>query len=405
MHAGLFESRSDGGFASGFDNSGGDTESLGAELGIAHAVTVSFDVAETLLCRRDSGGIDSEVGQDFVDLSGLEVLASFPDPGRGLLAFRTEDRLSDCSNVLLGMKEVEDLDRPGEVLLGDVPDPGSPVSDHDLTDDCIKLSTGSFPEDPGGKGGDLVLGIVRGGTFDGGGVALGPFVPDGNPLGVGRLRAPEDTKLHLPGFGGPVLLLSRPVDQGFLPHGDPGSVRSKVERSGKGSDRIRIETGPLVFGDLGPQGLGHPFHLPGTHRETGQLPEELGACLEGKFRSGDPGHPENAGSDRVLFNIQGPVLRKEPLMAGGTEIISPFQDDGTEDREKLFLEGSGIPGALVAAFGGTGENRSGLVFGAVQMTFEDPGGHLKGPGPDRLLQGLEVDSRFVLCPQERLNLP
>lgn len=43
-HAGLFESRTDRGFASGFDDAGADEQMLLAELGVAHSFGVGFKV-------------------------------------------------------------------------------------------------------------------------------------------------------------------------------------------------------------------------------------------------------------------------------------------------------------------------------------------------------------------------
>ena len=61
-HAGLFETRTDDGFATGFDDAGANEEVLLAELGIAHAFGMGFKVVgfDAQLFRHFSaGGSDS----------------------------------------------------------------------------------------------------------------------------------------------------------------------------------------------------------------------------------------------------------------------------------------------------------------------------------------------------------
>ena len=170
------------------------------------------------------------------------------------------------------MEEVQDLDGSGEVFRGEVPDPGGSVCDDDLPDHVVEPAPGGFPQNPGGEVGRTLSCIGGRGAFYGGGIAGGAFVPDGNALVVGRLRAPDDAELHFPGLCGAVLLFSRPAGDLLAAHGDPRPVGPQIERRGKRRDRIRLEAGPLVTGDLGSQGLGHPFHLLGADVEAGQFP-------------------------------------------------------------------------------------------------------------------------------------
>lgn len=229
VHASFLETAADGDLASGLDDPGADTKSLGPELGVPHAVTVFLDVGDRVLSLDDPGGIDPKGGEDRIDVSRIEFGLAFFDPREGSFALRTEDRLSDRSQVLLCMEEVKDLNGFGKMLVCDVPDPGSAVSDHDLTGNGVELAAGGFPEETYGKVGRLCVRVLRGGAFDCGGVGGGPFVPDRKALVIGRLRAPDDTELHLAGLGGAVGLFSGPIGQLLHPHRDSRPVGAEVE--------------------------------------------------------------------------------------------------------------------------------------------------------------------------------
>ena len=61
-HAGLFEARTDDGFATGFDDAGTNKQVLLAELGIAHALGMGFKVVgfgAQLFRYFGAGGVDS----------------------------------------------------------------------------------------------------------------------------------------------------------------------------------------------------------------------------------------------------------------------------------------------------------------------------------------------------------
>ena len=320
------------------------------------------------------------------------------DPWEGFFAVRTEDCLGNIPEMLFRMEEVQDLDGLGKVFRGEVPDPGGSVCDDDLPGHLVEATPGALPQDAGGKVGRTLSGIEGSGAFNGGGIGGGALVPDGNTLVVGHLRAPDGAEFHLPCFGGSVGLFPRTVGELIAAHGDPRPVGPQVKGGGKSHDRIRVEAGPLVFGNLGTQNFGYPLHLLGADMKVGEFPEELSAFLEGELRSDDSGHAENAGSDRRSFQIQYPVLRKESLMTGRAEVVPADQRDRPQNGEKFLGMGSGVSGIFGAD--GTGKDGGGVLPDLVQMAFKNPGPHLERLGPEGLLQSFEIDRLSGLCSEQ-----
>ena len=56
------------------------------------------------------------------------------------------DGLGDVEDVLLGVKDVHDLDGVGQVLVGEVPDPGRAIAEHDAARDEIDASALEFAQ-------------------------------------------------------------------------------------------------------------------------------------------------------------------------------------------------------------------------------------------------------------------
>ena len=62
------------------------------------------------------------------------------------------DGLGDIEDVLLGVKDVDDLDRVGQILVGEVSDPGRAVTEHDAALGAIDASALKLTPHPLGKG-------------------------------------------------------------------------------------------------------------------------------------------------------------------------------------------------------------------------------------------------------------
>jgi hypothetical protein len=135
-HAGLFEAAADDGFAAGFDHARADEQVLATELGIAHALGVVLKVSgfdSDAVRNHRRGGIESSKEPN--------QLFDFPAVEFGLVAkhplLLTQDvagvqKSSHVPEVLPGMKQIDDLNSAGKVLICIVPDPFGSVSDDDL---------------------------------------------------------------------------------------------------------------------------------------------------------------------------------------------------------------------------------------------------------------------------------
>ena len=76
MHAGPFEAGADDMLAAGLDDTGGDTQAHGAELRVAHAVTVAAEVVDATP-RRVVAGVAAQGAQQGVEAAVVEfVLAA-----------------------------------------------------------------------------------------------------------------------------------------------------------------------------------------------------------------------------------------------------------------------------------------------------------------------------------------
>jgi len=147
-HTGLFEAAPDDGFAAGFYHSGADEQVLTLKLGIAHALGVVLKVSSL-----DSDGVGNG-GRGGVDSSKEpDQLFDFPAIEFGLMAENPllltrqvagVQKSSHLPEVLPGMKQIDDLNSAGEVLIGIVPDPLGPISDHDLLLGAIPTAIPGF---------------------------------------------------------------------------------------------------------------------------------------------------------------------------------------------------------------------------------------------------------------------
>ena len=126
MHAAALEAVADDGLAGAFDDAGGDAQSLGAERRIGHAFAIGGEVVEVFPRLVAGGHMLPQSGDDGIGAALVEFVAPRLAPLRGEVAAGAVDGLGDVEDVLLGVKDVHDLDGVGQVLVGEVPDPGAP---------------------------------------------------------------------------------------------------------------------------------------------------------------------------------------------------------------------------------------------------------------------------------------
>ena len=127
VHAGALEARPDGMFAASLDDAGGDAQAPGPERGIAHALTVADEIVDAFAGLVAGWGVVGEGGDDGADAAGIEFVTSLFRPLRGEVGPGCVDGLGDVPEVAFGVEDVDDLDRIGETLVGEGPDPGRTV--------------------------------------------------------------------------------------------------------------------------------------------------------------------------------------------------------------------------------------------------------------------------------------
>ena len=106
------------------------------------------------------------------------------------------------------MEAVDDLDRVGEALGGDVPDLFGPVAQHRAAVRTIEAAPHGFAFDTGGERARRFVGIFLRRALDRRRVADRPGVTHGYAVLVACLGAPEGDQLDLARAGRPVGLLA-----------------------------------------------------------------------------------------------------------------------------------------------------------------------------------------------------
>ena len=77
------------------------------------------------------------------------------------------DGLGDVEHVLFRVEHVHDLDRVRDMLFGEVPDPGRPVSEDDPAPGVEEPAPLDLAQDPPDEGRELPVRVAGGDRFDG----------------------------------------------------------------------------------------------------------------------------------------------------------------------------------------------------------------------------------------------
>jgi len=393
VHARPFETGPNGYLAAGLDHSGRHTQFLFSELGIAHPVTVGFEVAETEPGSFDAWGMDGELFEQVVEVSLVQLVVAILGPGTGFGALGPEDFLGRLAQMLLGMEEVNDLDGIGEVFRREVPDPEGSVSDDHATFSFHEPASLGLPIDPPGEVGRGAPGGR--GTFDGGRIGDGVRIPDRADLRVGDGGAEEGAELDLSRFGRAIRLLAGPSFQLLFSHGEAGSVQAHVEGGGNWS-RIGGDLLRLLSGDLFTQTLRRSLHLLGTYPKSGELRQERGPLLEADHGSDDTDHPNHAGRERRPLQSPGPIVGKEAALAERADDIGPGEGQRPQNRPDGFGEASGT--VEHSAAGAALRPRFLL---RVQGPFEHGSGNLDRPAANCRFEGFNVHKPLVLTGSQK----
>jgi hypothetical protein len=100
----------------------------------------------------------------------------------------------------------------------------------------------------------------------------------------------------------------------------------------------------LVGGDLGPQRLGHSFHLLGVDADAGQFPEQFLALLEADHRADQARHPHDGGRQRRADDPQRPIARGKAALTPGAMVVGARKGHLAQRRGDRFGVAAGIPG-------------------------------------------------------------
>ena len=106
VHSGALEARSDGMFATRFDDAGGDAQAAGPERGIAHALTVADEIVDAFAGLVAGWGVVGKGGDDGADAAGIEFVTSLFCPLRGEVGPGCVDGLGDVPEVAFGVEDV-----------------------------------------------------------------------------------------------------------------------------------------------------------------------------------------------------------------------------------------------------------------------------------------------------------
>ena len=100
-----------------------NSRALGAELAVAHALTIGGNVVRGLGGFLAVVGMRTQGGQHSVQGPGIENLAARIGPRLGAVRAGGEERLGDCPQFFREVKRVHDPNRVGEHLRHRAPTP------------------------------------------------------------------------------------------------------------------------------------------------------------------------------------------------------------------------------------------------------------------------------------------
>jgi len=123
---------------------------LAAELGVTHPLGIFFKVRGLGLnsFAQFRGGVDdSQRADQLFDLAIIEFVLLTHDPTFLLGILAGVEFASQVPKMLTGMIEVDNLDRTGEVFIGDIPDPFGSIANDDFLLRAAPTTPGGFQID------------------------------------------------------------------------------------------------------------------------------------------------------------------------------------------------------------------------------------------------------------------
>ena len=106
--------------------------------------------------------MDAQGVEEGIDAALVEFVALLFPPLRGEVGAGSVEGFDDLEEMSLGMEDVDDLDGAGEVLIGEVPDPGGAVAEDDLAFGLVEASAFGLAQDAvcEGRGVGVGVGVV-----------------------------------------------------------------------------------------------------------------------------------------------------------------------------------------------------------------------------------------------------
>src|SRR5215472_18426999 len=149
---------------------------------------------QTTPCLFGARHLAANGGEKRVELSAIEFFMASFGPCGGARRSEAIDSFAELTEVLLGVKAIDDLNRPGEQFLNQVPDPRGSISERSRTLSLGEAAALTLAPDALRKGGTFLGDIWDASTFDGCGIGNRPFIADGDALGIQRFCAPDRTE-------------------------------------------------------------------------------------------------------------------------------------------------------------------------------------------------------------------
>ena len=273
------------------------------------------------------------------------------------------------------------------MLVGEVPDPGRAVAEHDAARDEIDASALEFAQHALGEERRHAVGVPRGNALDGAIARAGAGIAARRPVLVAPLGRPDGHQLHFPCLGGTVGLLADASRRLGLAHRHAGAVQSDIERLRRG--RLGIDHLKFVAGDIPTERLGMAFHLLGADLKTGQLAQRGAGMAEAHLAGRDAHHAPHPRRERGVLKTKRPVARTEPAAAGRAVIPRPLKRHRTQHRREGLRPAVDI-GRVRAAAAGRGPPCVAPV--GVEAIGHHPTHDAERGVPARPLQRFEVDA-------------
>ncbi len=138
MHACPLEAGTDGNFAASLHYSSRSAETLGMKFSVAHALLILFDVVDTFACRLTIRSVAMQSSEERSQPAIVEFLMPPAGPRMGLLGVGPVDGFCDITQVFLHVIAIDDLEGTGKQFLGNIPDVGGSVSQHNGSRRCAR---------------------------------------------------------------------------------------------------------------------------------------------------------------------------------------------------------------------------------------------------------------------------